>query len=268
MSPDDAFERILASWYEAALGDARWPATSALIDGACGAAGNALTVGEGTDGRDRIYYARLLSRGASRQDLAHEYFEVHSPHDAGMRRLMDRPESRRVHLPDLRTEDERRTSPVYNEGWRREVDSGTIKRTMTMVSLYAQVRASDQVSPWGLVGFGTGDMTLVQAANDRGQPERVTRTDSGLLRAREPSRRRARLRAARVRGRLRGHAERRVRPLGHRARIPPRPAPDAGGAGPLGVRGQSRRDAPGEHQRCRAGRGAQARGDLRGTVRW
>ncbi len=36
-----------------------------------------------------------------------------------MRRLMDRPEGRLIYLPDLWTEDERRTSPVYNEGWRR-----------------------------------------------------------------------------------------------------------------------------------------------------
>ena len=119
MSPDDAFERILASLYRAMLDDARWPATSALIDEACGVAGNALTVGEGTGGEHRIHYARLLSRGACRHDLAREYFELHYPHDAGMRRLMDRPQGRLVHLPDLWTEDERRTSPVYNEGWRR-----------------------------------------------------------------------------------------------------------------------------------------------------
>ena len=51
---------------------------------------------------------------------------------------------------------------------------------MTTVSPYAQVRLNDRVSAWGLVGFGTGNMTIVQAANDRGQPERVTRTDLGL----------------------------------------------------------------------------------------
>ena len=92
MNPDDAFERILASLHEAALDDHRWPAASALIDEACGTRGNALTVGEGTGGGDRIHFARLLSRGECRQDLAREYFDVHYPHDAGMRRLMDRPE--------------------------------------------------------------------------------------------------------------------------------------------------------------------------------
>ena len=36
MSHQDAFERILASLYDAMLDETRWPATSALIDEACG----------------------------------------------------------------------------------------------------------------------------------------------------------------------------------------------------------------------------------------
>jgi len=48
---------------------------------------------------------------------------------------------------------------------------------MTTVSPYARVSLSERVSTWGLLGYGTGDMTITQAANDRGQPERVTRTD-------------------------------------------------------------------------------------------
>ena len=86
---------------------------------ACGTWGNALTVGEATAGGDSIHFACYLSRGDCRQDLRREYFEVHCPKDMGMRRVIDRPEGRLVHLPDLWTEDERRTSPVYNEGWRR-----------------------------------------------------------------------------------------------------------------------------------------------------
>ena len=61
-----------------------------------------------------------------------------------------------------------------------EVDSGTIESTLTTVSPYARVKLTDRLSAWGLVGFGTGDMTIVQAANDRGQPERVTRTDISM----------------------------------------------------------------------------------------
>ena len=44
MSDQDAFERILASLYDTMLNDALWPATSALIDEACGMEGSALGV--------------------------------------------------------------------------------------------------------------------------------------------------------------------------------------------------------------------------------
>ena len=119
MNPDDAFERILASLYRAMLDDAHWPATSALIDEACGMVGSALVVGERSGGKDRIYFARHLYRGESRQEVTREYLDVHYPHDPGMHRLMEPPEGRLAHLPDLYTEEEWKTSPVYNEGWRR-----------------------------------------------------------------------------------------------------------------------------------------------------
>ena len=39
---------------------------------------------------------------------------------------------------------------------------------------------SERVSVWGSPGFGTGDMTTVQARNDRVRPERVTRTEFSM----------------------------------------------------------------------------------------
>ncbi len=56
------------------------------------------------------------------------------------------------------------------------VDSGKIESTMTTVSPYARFMVNDRVSVWGLAGWGTSDMTIVQAENEN-QPERVTRTD-------------------------------------------------------------------------------------------
>ena len=56
------------------------------------------------------------------------------------------------------------------------VDSGSIESSLTTVSPYARLKLNDRVSAWGLVGFGTGDMTIVQAANEN-QPQRTTRTD-------------------------------------------------------------------------------------------
>ena len=119
MNSLDAFDRILASLYRATRDDDHWPAAATLIEEVCGTVGNGLVVGEASDGHDRIYFTRLLYRGESRQDLAREYFDVYYPDDAGMRRLMGLPEGRLVHLPDLYSKDELKTSPVYNEGWRR-----------------------------------------------------------------------------------------------------------------------------------------------------
>ncbi len=56
------------------------------------------------------------------------------------------------------------------------VDSGAIESTMTTVSPYARFMVNDRVSVWGLAGWGAGDMTITQAANEN-QPERVTPTD-------------------------------------------------------------------------------------------
>ena len=58
-------------------------------------------------------------------------------------------------------------------------DSGTVESRMTTVSPYARFMVNDRVSVWGLAGWGSGDMTITQAANGN-QPERVARTDLGM----------------------------------------------------------------------------------------
>ncbi|MCY3810774.1 MAG: hypothetical protein OXH15_03150 [Gammaproteobacteria bacterium] len=119
MNPDDAFEGSLEALYEAALDDADWPAAAARIEAAVGTGGSTLTVGEGFDNDVRLHFARVLQRGEGREDLAREYFNVYLPHDEAIPRVRRRPHGELVHLPDLYTEDERKTSPVYNEGLRR-----------------------------------------------------------------------------------------------------------------------------------------------------
>ena len=59
-------------------------------------------------------------------------------------------------------------------------DSGKIRieSKMTAVSPYARYMVNDRLSVWGLAGLGTGDMTIVQEANDN-EAER-TRTDIGM----------------------------------------------------------------------------------------
>ena len=59
------------------------------------------------------------------------------------------------------------------------VDSGTVESTLTSVSPYVRYEANDRLSAWGLLGYGTGDMTMTQAANDN-RAEIVTRTDISM----------------------------------------------------------------------------------------
>ena len=59
------------------------------------------------------------------------------------------------------------------------VDSGTVESTLTSVNPYVRVTLSDRVSAWGLVGYGTGDMTMTQAATEA-RGEVATRTDLSM----------------------------------------------------------------------------------------
>jgi len=115
MSDQDAFERVLAALHEAMLDDTQWPATSALIDEACGMLGSALAVGEGPTDDVRIITAGLYYRGERRADLEREYLEVYYPIDENLSRFWQLPDSRMVHVTDLYTAEELKTSPTYNE---------------------------------------------------------------------------------------------------------------------------------------------------------
>ena len=115
MSEQNTFERILASLYEAMLDDVYWPTTSALIDEACGTTSNGLMVSEGP--KDDIWAAALgfYSRGQHREDLEREYLEVYHPIDERVPRVRQLPDSRLMHVKDLYTAQELKTSPTYNE---------------------------------------------------------------------------------------------------------------------------------------------------------
>lgn len=129
MNPPDAFNRILERLHEAALDDRHWPAATALIEEACGATGGVLAVGERYGDDVRVVFFSLHYGGEPAQDLAREYFDVYQPHDEGPPRLWERRAGQPVHLPDLYTEKELRTSPAYNEGWRhRRGENGLITR--------------------------------------------------------------------------------------------------------------------------------------------
>ena len=115
MKNPDAFERILASLYDVMLDDTRWPATSALIDEACGLTGNGLMVGEGPKNDVRGHFVGLYYRGQRREDLEREYLENYHSIDERVPRFLQLPARRLVHINDLYTAEELKTSPTYNE---------------------------------------------------------------------------------------------------------------------------------------------------------
>ncbi len=119
VSNRDAFSRILTSLHDAMLDDARWPATSALIDEACGLTGNTLMVGEGPKDDVRVSFVGLYYRGERREDLEREYLEIYHPIDERIPRVRRQPHGRLVHVTDQYTAAELKTSRAYNEALRR-----------------------------------------------------------------------------------------------------------------------------------------------------
>ena len=116
MGEREAFERILASLHEAALDDTHWPTASALIDDALGVHGNCLVYGDANSREDiRIYYAGFFYHGQRHREWEREYFEVYFPLDERIPRLLQLPDSQLVHMADLFTEEELKTSAVYND---------------------------------------------------------------------------------------------------------------------------------------------------------
>ena len=119
MNEPDAFQRILASLYDAMLDDTHWPATSALIDEACGLTGNTLLVGEGPKHDIRARFVGLYHRGQRRLDLEREYLEVYYPIDERIPRFRKLPDSRLVPVKSLYTAEELKTSHAYNDAFLR-----------------------------------------------------------------------------------------------------------------------------------------------------
>ena len=116
MSGQDLFERILRSLHAGVLDDARWPATSRLIDELCGSKGNSLVFGEWTRLEDSdVFFAQFCFRGQRDRELEREYFRVYFPIDERVPRLRLLPDSQITPVRTLYSERERKTSLVYNE---------------------------------------------------------------------------------------------------------------------------------------------------------
>ena len=116
MSKSDAVDCILASLHEATFDEACWPATAALIDDACRIKGNMLVYGAGGfHDKAVIFLARFCYHGQRNEEVERRYLEDYYHHDERVPRFRALPDSRLVHGSDLFTEEEKKTSPVFNE---------------------------------------------------------------------------------------------------------------------------------------------------------
>ena len=116
MSEHEAFERIVASLHEVALDHTRWSRATALIDEALRVHGSAMVFGDGDSAEDvRIHFAWIFSRGQRQREVEREYYEVYYPLDERVPRLRHAPDGRLLHVSDLLTGEELKTSATYNE---------------------------------------------------------------------------------------------------------------------------------------------------------
>ena len=116
MSRLDLYARALAALDEAALDDSQWPAITELLDEVCGTSGSSLVFSTGRSRKEaKIFFARICVGGVWREDLEREYFDVYYPQDEAVPRIRALPDGNLVHIADLYTEKEKKTSRTYNE---------------------------------------------------------------------------------------------------------------------------------------------------------
>ena len=160
MNNRDAFTRILASVYDAMLDDTHWPATSALIDEACGSMGNALLVGEGPKNDIRVLFVGLYYRGQRRAELEREYLDIYHPIDELVPRFRKQPESHLGRIKDLYTAEELKTSLTYNEILLRgKYQNGLNVRLGVVDSSYMTWALGDPVAS---DGWGSSQITMIR----------------------------------------------------------------------------------------------------------
>ena len=116
MDRREALDLILLSLNDAILDDVHWPVAFGLIDDACGMKGNALVVGKGRSQEDgQIFLTRFCQRGIRNEERESWYLDNYFPHDERVPRVAQLPEGELVHMTNLYTAEEIKTSAAYNE---------------------------------------------------------------------------------------------------------------------------------------------------------
>ena len=119
MSQQDSLEGVLASLHEAMLDNCLWDRTSALIDEACRSMGNKLIMHDDSFKLTGVLFSRFCYRGQRHKTSEFEYYNRYFPTDEHVPRLWKTADSQIVHITDLFSEEELKTSPTYNEGMAR-----------------------------------------------------------------------------------------------------------------------------------------------------
>ena len=161
MSEQETFERVLAALHDAALDETLWPATSALIDEACGTHGNSLMVRAGRQDDSRLLFTGFYYRGERREDWEREYLDIYHPINEGVPRFRQLPDSRVVPTPGLYTPAELRTSPTYNEAFARSHAQDSLQ--VRLIEPDGSHIAWCPLDPVTRDGWGTAQLSMVTA---------------------------------------------------------------------------------------------------------
>ena len=158
MSQQDHFDRIVSALHDAALADTGWPRASALIDEAVGISGNHLTVISGHTRADAEFLFGDRYNHGEYTDLGREYATCYFSHDERVPRFLRLPDSRLVHVTELYTEQELKTSPTYNYLSRGDAGDGLNVRMDGPDGLHIAWALPSSNDP---LGWGSKQLTLL-----------------------------------------------------------------------------------------------------------
>ena len=116
MSSLASFNRVLSSLHDAALDPVHWETAVVLMEEALGTKGASVSFGEGNDcGNVQFFYYGVFHRGERRTDWEELYFNKYYFRDERVPRVRKLPDSRLIHIADLYTEMEQKSSAAFNE---------------------------------------------------------------------------------------------------------------------------------------------------------
>ena len=116
MTGQDKFERTLALLHRAALADATWVSAAASVNDLTRASGHSLGYGDARRGAEpAVFLTRSFAGAERRVDWERSYYSDYWDRDEAVPRLHGLRDGELVLKSDFYTDEEKKTSPVYNE---------------------------------------------------------------------------------------------------------------------------------------------------------